>query len=290
MTDARDLDALSARLLEVASEAALEAGDYVVGEAGRAAVAAVKQGFFDPVTECDRQSERMIAEHIFRRHSDSSLLGEEGGRQGEGAVAWYVDPIDGTNNFVSGIPFFCVSIGAALGDSMLAGVIYDPVRKEMFAASRAGAFLNGKPIRCTGGSADRTSTLLTSFPLSGGRANARDLDRFGRLLGSFRSVRRLGSAALNLAYVACGRADASFDEGISAWDVAAGLFILEQAGGRYFVPERAGLPAGQPWLSPNYVAVCPEFDLRQSVLTEVLWDGLAEQFRAATEVDKNLSP
>src|SRR5581483_5287207 len=161
---------------------------------------------------------------IFKAYPDSTLVGEEGGAQGTGAVHWYVDPIDGTNNFVSGIPFFCVSIGAALGDQMLAGVIYDPVRDELMAASTGGAFLNGTPMRSSGGSVDAESTLLTSFPQSGGRAEAADVIAFGELVRSFRCVRRLGSTALNLAYVACGRADATFEADTNSWDVAAGMF------------------------------------------------------------------
>ena len=268
-----DVDALSTRLVEIATRAALDAGAYVVDYAGRV-VADEKLGFFDPVTECDRQSERMIAEQIFHYHPDSTLIGEEGGRRGEGAVHWFVDPIDGTVNFVAGIPFFCISIAAALGDRMLAGVVYDPVRRELMAASTAGATLNGEPIRCTGSATDAGATVLTDFPKSGGRVGPGDLERFGALVDSFRAVRRLGSTALHLAYVACGRAEATFAINTNAWDLAAGMFLVQQAGGRYLVPRNSPASADRPWLAPSFIATCPEFDLARSSLGRVIWDDL----------------
>lgn len=268
---ALELARLSGHLVQTATDAALEVGAYITEWAGCVEVAAEKLGFFDPVTECDREAERLIAERIFREHPDSTLVGEEGGRRGTGAVHWYVDPIDGTNNFVSGIPFFCVSIAAAVGDALAAGVVYDPVRRELFVASAAGATLNGAPIRCSGNAVDARATLLTGPPKSGGRATEADLHHFGRLLASFRSVRRLGSTALNLAYVACGRADVTFETDTNPWDIAAGLFLVQQAGGRLLFPRFDG-PPGQPWLSPAFVAACPEYDLSQTALTRLLWN------------------
>ena len=270
----RETDALSRRLLEVASAAARDAGAYFAPFAGRIAVAAEKKGFFDPVTECDRESERRIVERIFREHPDSTIVGEEGGQQGSGAVHWYVDPIDGTNNFVAGVPFFCVSIAAALGDHLLAGVIYDPSRDELFAASTAGATVNGEPIRCSGDPSDNYSTLLTEFPRSGRETAPADLERFGRLIRPFRAVRRLGSTALHLAYVAAGRADGTFGMGTNPWDVAAGVMLVQQAGGRYIVPRSNPTWNARPWLSPHYLAVTPELALEQSSLGSVVLDDL----------------
>src|SRR3954466_5233212 len=188
MVTDREADALSAQLLELAIDAAREAGAYIVQHAGRIEDVGEKRGFFDPVTECDRQSERMISAKIFGGYPDSTIVGEEGGTQGDGAVQWYVDPIDGTNNFVAGLPYYCVSIAAALDDYMLAGVIYDPEHDECFAASRAGVTLNGAPIRAKGSVADTGATLLTGFPKSGGQATADDFDRFSVLLKSFRAT------------------------------------------------------------------------------------------------------
>lgn len=272
MTADRDTDALSHHLLEIATGAARDAGAYFAPFAGRIEVAAEKKGFFDPVTECDRESERRIVERIFQGHPDSTIIGEEGGQQGSGEVHWYVDPIDGTNNFVAGVPFFCVSIAAAVGDRLLAGVIYDPSREEVFAASTAGATLNGEPMLCRGSVLDTGATILTEFPRSGRPTAPEDLDRFGRLIRTFRAVRRLGSTALHLAYVACGRADGTFGMGTNSWDVAAGVMLVQQAGGRYLVPPGNPEWIAQPWLSPHYLAVTPELDLERSSLGLIAWN------------------
>jgi myo-inositol-1(or 4)-monophosphatase len=264
-------DELSRHLLEIAWGAARDAGAYFAPYAGRIDFAE-KKGFFDPVTECDKESERRIVERIFREHPDSTIIGEEDGQQGSGEVHWYVDPIDGTNNFVAGLPFFCVSIAAALGDQLLAGVIYDPSNDEVFAASTAGATVNGEPIRCSGSPRDSRSTLLTEFPRSGRPIGPDDLDYYSRLIRPFRAVRRLGSTALHLAYVAAGRADATFGMGTNAWDVAAGTLLIQQAGGRYIVPPGNPEWSARPWLSPHYLAVTAELDLTKSVVGEVVWN------------------
>ncbi|MCC6174008.1 MAG: inositol monophosphatase [Chloroflexi bacterium] len=272
-----DIDALSAHLLEIAARAAREAGDAVASLAGSVAVDQ-KLGFFDPVTECDRRAERMISEQIFRHHPDSTLIGEEGGRHGDGAVHWFVDPIDGTANFAAGIPFFSVSIAAALGDRLLAGVVYDPTRCEMFAASTAGATLNGEPIRSRGSATDSGATLLTDFPKSGGRVSPGDFERFATMVNSFRAVRRMGSTALHLAYVACGRAEATFSIETNAWDLAAGMLLVLQAGGCYLPAGRLSTPgefdATRPWLAPTFLATCPELDLATSTLGATIWRDL----------------
>ena len=272
-TSNADADALSSHLLGIAIGAAHDAGAYFAPFAGKISYAE-KKGFFDPVTECDKESERRIVERIFREHPDSTVVGEEDGQQGSGAVHWYVDPIDGTNNFVAGIPFFCVSIAAALDDRMLAGVIYNPVTGETFAASTAGATLNGKPMRCTGAATDSGCTLLTEYPRSGRPVIPEELARLGRLLEPFRAVRRMGSTALHLAYVAAGRADATFGMGTNPWDIAAGAFLIQQAGGRFLVPPANELANRRPWLTPDYFGVTPELDLERSILGEVVWRDL----------------
>lgn len=283
MTADRDAqtDALSQHLLAIATEAARDAGAYFAPFAGRIAIAAEKKGFFDPVTECDRESERRIVERIFREHPDSTIVGEEDGQQGTGAVHWYVDPIDGTNNFVAGVPFFCVSIAAALGDQLLAGVILDPSRNELFAASTAGATLNGEPIRASGSVLDSGCTLLTEFPRSGRPLGPNDLSQFERLIRPYRAVRRLGSTALHLAYVAAGRGDATFGMGTNSWDVAAGVMLIQQAGGRYLVPKGNEVWTARPWLSPYYLAATPELDLEQSAVGEVVLGEMFAEVEAA---------
>src|SRR5215213_3887501 len=184
MTSDREADALSSHLLGIAVGAARDAGAYFTPYAGKIAFDE-KKGFYDPVTECDKESERRIVERIFREHPDSTIVGEEGGQQGSGDVHWYVDPIDGTNNFVAGIPFFCVSIAAALGDRLLAGVVYDPSRDEVFAASLAGATVNGEPMRCSGGAVDSGATLVFEHPRSGRPIDPEELAFFAKLLPPF---------------------------------------------------------------------------------------------------------
>jgi myo-inositol-1(or 4)-monophosphatase len=268
----READALSAQLVKIAIDAAREAGAYIIQHAGRVEDVGEKRGFFDPVTECDRHSERLISAQIFKRYPDSTIIGEEGGQQGNGAVQWYVDPIDGTNNFVAGLPYYCVSIAASLDDRMLAGVVYDPEHDECFSASRAGATLNGAPIRAKGAAADTGATLTTGFPKAGGLATPDDFERFALLLKSFRATRRLGSTALQLAYVACSRSDVTFEINTNSWDLAAGMFLVQQAGGQYHAAPAPGVPAERPWLSPSFIAACPEFNLEQSSLRPTIWD------------------
>ena len=270
MTSDREADALSSHLLQIAIGAARDAGAYFAPFAGKIEFAE-KKGFFDPVTECDKESERRIVERIFREHPDSTIVGEEGGQQGSGTVHWYVDPIDGTNNFVAGIPFFCVSIAAAVGDRLLAGVVYDPSRDEVFAATTAGATVNGEPIRCSGSEVDTGATLLTEQPRSGRPVAPDELAYFARLLPHFRAIRRLGSTALHLAYVAAGRADATFGIGTNPWDIAAGVLLVQQAGGRLLVPPANETAVARPWLTPDYFAVTPELDLERSILGTVVW-------------------
>jgi myo-inositol-1(or 4)-monophosphatase len=146
---------------------------------------------------------------------------------------------------------------------MLAGIIYEPVRQELFAASTQGAFLNGAAIRAQGASQDSEAVVLTDFPYLRTSLLADDYELFAEMVKSFRGVRRLGSVALQLAYVACGRADVAFSFNASAWDIAAGMFLVEQAGGRY-LPLNSTRP--ESWPPVHFVATCPEFDLDRSVL------------------------
>jgi myo-inositol-1(or 4)-monophosphatase len=265
------MDRLSQRLVEIASQAALQVGDILVNASARDVSVEEKSSFHDLVTKYDRESEEIIADYIFKQYPDSTLVGEEDGIRGKGQVQWYVDPIDGTSNFAAGLPFFCVSIGAALNDQPLAGVIYDPIRRELFTASTQGAFLNGEPIRAGGHKTDSLALLLTAFPSPHAGISDGDGLLFAEILRCFATVRRVGSAALALAYVACGRADVVLETSINAWDVAAGMFLVEQAGGRY-VPfgSRTSSIGQAPWMFPGFVATCSEFDLEQSIINRFL--------------------
>lgn len=258
-----DVDRLSLRLLDIAAQAALSVEKLLL-EGFQTNIAPEEKGNrHDLVTKYDRNAEETIREAILKRYPDSTILGEESGNHGDGAIQWFVDPIDGTTNFATGIPFFNVSIAAALDQRMLAGVIYDPIRREMFSASTAGAFLNTERIRATGTSSEAQAVLLTDFPYPDQTITDDDYGLFADLVHNFRAVRRLGSAALELAYVACGRVDAAFLGLGSAWDVAAGMMLIEQAGGQYVPIER--LATGM-WPPSRCIATSAEFDLEQSIL------------------------
>ncbi len=261
--------ALGKYLAEIAVNAALKVAPYVQQVFEEGIKAEEKKGYFDLVTEADRNTEAMLAEHLFQAFPDLFVLGEENGVQGVGNVGWVIDPIDGTNNFVAGIPFFCISIGVLYQDQGIAGVIYDPVRKDLFCASPEGAFLNGKPIQSFGHNTDHTALLLTGFPYEGGISKRTDFDYYQKIVQSFHAVRRLGSTALELAYVACGRADVTFQMNANPWDVVAGMVILERAGGHYTTPTNGNLPEF-PWKSPRFIATNANFDYSESVLKDLL--------------------
>lgn len=207
-----------------------------------------KKGYFDIVTVTDRQAEAAASEIIMARVPGSRILGEETGWRGEGDVVWYIDPIDGTSNFASGLPFFCVSIGVfhASGRPICA-VIYDPMRDELFLASGGRLSVNGVPARCqAGGTEDSKVELLTNVPHEGSRPTTAQLARFADLVENFRAVRRLGSCALQLAYVAAGRSAIGYDEKFSAWDVAAGFQLVVAGGGQLLTWDAEGRRIDNP--------------------------------------------
>jgi len=201
-----------------------------------------KKGAFDLVTEVDVAAERMIRALIAERHPTHGVLGEElGGPSTPSAAIWMCDPIDGTTNFAHGLPVFCSSIALELDGELEVGAVYDPMRDELFTASRGdGAFLNGKRL-----SVSRTTTLMdallvTGFPYSMQPKLEEMVALFARFLSASHAVRRLGSAALDLCYVAAGRFDGFWEEGLNAWDIAAGVLLVREAGG--LVTDLAGAP------------------------------------------------
>jgi myo-inositol-1(or 4)-monophosphatase len=204
------------------------------------------KGAIDLVTAYDRASEAHILAALARRFPGHAVLAEESGSTAGTAGAgpahrWIVDPLDGTTNFAHGLPFFCVSIALEVEGRRALGVLYDPMRDECFAArAGAGATLNGAPIAVS-----TTATLEhalggTGFPYDVMEAPEETLRWFAPMLPRLRGVRRLGSAALDLAYVACGRLDLFWEVKLHAWDVAAGLLVVEEAGGT--VSDFAGGP------------------------------------------------
>jgi len=184
----------------------------------------------DLVTDADRSSEQLIVERLRAAFPSSTIVGEESGvHDGTGSERWYVDPLDGTTNFAHGYPIFCVSIGYERDGELMAGVIYAPFYDELFAASRgAGATLNGTPIRVS-----RIAKLADAMTCTGFRPA--DYDRngahFQTMSRTAQAVRRDGSAALDLASVACGRFDGFWEFDLRAWDVAAGAMLVREAGG-----------------------------------------------------------
>jgi myo-inositol-1(or 4)-monophosphatase len=220
-------------LIEVAVAAARAAGAIQRRRWGEA-VAVRHKGAVDLVTEVDLACEEAIREVLARRAPGTAVLGEEGGLTG-GADAkgdrWIVDPLDGTTNFAHGFPVFCVSIAWEQAGTTVLGVVYDPTRDELYRAERGrGAFRNDAGIRVSVTPALSDALLANGFPYD--RAtNPRNYREFRHLTQLTQGVRRSGSAALDLAYVACGRLDGFWEPGLRPWDLAAGCLLVTEAGG-----------------------------------------------------------
>jgi myo-inositol-1(or 4)-monophosphatase len=222
--------------LEAAVAIAREAGALVMDISRQRGQLAIKsfdlKGDFDLVTEADRASEKLIVERIHQRFPNHSIVAEEGGG-GERAseYRWYVDPVDGTTNFAHGFPVFNVTLALEKAGEVIAGVVYDPTRDEMFAAERGGgAYLNQQPIAVSRVATVETSLVATGFPSRKRHENV-NVHFFYQLAMLSHGVRRAGAAAIDLAYVACGRLDAFWEFALNPWDMAAGLLLIREAGG-----------------------------------------------------------
>ena len=225
-------------MLNFAIQTARDAGAILIDRLGRALQVSNK-GAIDLVTEADLASEKLIIERIKSHYPRHAILAEESGATaGAGAELetsewkWIIDPLDGTTNYAHGYPCFCVSIALARAGVIEVAVIYDPTRDEMFAAERGqGATLNGRRARVSTVDDLNRAMLCTGFPY-----NVRERPNFEREFANFtmaaQAVRRDGSAAIDLAYVSCGRFDGFWEDGLNAWDVAAGVLLIEEAGGR----------------------------------------------------------
>lgn len=192
-----------------------------------------KEGVNNLVTEIDQASERLITQIIKEAYPDHGIVGEEYGEHDmEARYKWIIDPIDGTVNYAHGIPLCCVSIGLMDGEEMLMGAIYNPMMNELFFAEKGkGAFLNDKPIKVSEKEDMATAFLVTGFPYHFPEGK-NPFSIFERLVSSGIPVRRLGSAALDLCWVACGRFDGFWEYNLNPWDIAAGYLIVEEAGGK----------------------------------------------------------
>jgi len=204
-------------------------------------VATEYKGDVDVVTEADRASERLITERLTAAFPDHGIYGEEGARQRvESEYRWYVDPLDGTTNFAHGFPVFCVSLGlehrpadrpAGSDGELVAGVIYDPMRDDLFAAEKGkGAWLNGRRVHVSGTKHLAEALLATGFP-SRKRHVSPNIHFYQEFTLRSHGVRRAGSAALDLAYTACGRLDGFWEFHLNPWDTAAGALLVTEAGG-----------------------------------------------------------
>jgi myo-inositol-1(or 4)-monophosphatase len=221
-------------LLNVAVMAAHRGGDTLIRNLNKLDKLKVeKKGRNDFVSDADRAAEQAVIETILKHYPEHSILAEESGSHGESDHVWIIDPLDGTTNYLHGFPVFCVSVGLVHKGRLEHGAVYDPLRQDLFTASRGqGAQLNGRRIRVSGNSSLERALLGTGFPY---RDSNLAIDPYLRMLrkaiDSTAGIRRPGSAALDLCYVAAGRLDAFWETGLKPWDLAAGALIIREAGG-----------------------------------------------------------
>ncbi len=218
--------------LETSMEIAREAG-AVLARYFEQRIGFELKGEFDLVTEADRASEKLVVERLRSHFPSHAIVAEEGGgHESSSQYRWYVDPLDGTTNFAHGFPMFNVTLALERAGELVAGCIFDPIRDEMFSAERgSGAHLNGRPIRVSSVERLDDALLGTGFPSRKRHRNV-NVHFFYQVSMLTHGVRRAGSAALDLAYVASGRLDAFWEFGLKPWDMAAGLLLITEAGGK----------------------------------------------------------
>ncbi|MFO1401591.1 MAG: inositol monophosphatase family protein [Steroidobacteraceae bacterium] len=222
-------------LLNIAVRAARRAGEIIVRSLVRLeGLDVTTKGRNDFVSEVDRAAERAIIEEIRRLYPQHAFLAEESGPSGSNETVWIIDPLDGTTNFLHGFPVFAVSIACEVRGRLEHAVVWDPMRQEMFTASRGGgAHLENRRIRASGQRGLEGALIATGFPY---RDDSPDVDvylaMFREVMVHTAGIRRPGSAALDLAYVAAGRVDGFWELGLKSWDTAAGALLVQEAGGR----------------------------------------------------------
>jgi len=261
-------------LLNIAIRAARRAGDLIVRNVDRVPSLGVRsKSRNDFVTEIDQLAERDIIETIRRSHPDHGFLGEESGRSGGDEFLWIIDPLDGTTNFLHGFPTFAVSLACQYRGRLEHGVVYDPMRQELFTTSRGdGAQLDGKRIRVSKQTEFEGALIGTGFPY---RANARWIDEYLAMLKTVMQhtagIRRPGAASLDLAYLAAGRIDGFWEIGLNAWDTAAGTLLITEAGGHI-----GTLSGGEYRQGGNVIAGTPKV---YEALVEALRPFVPEELR-----------
>jgi myo-inositol-1(or 4)-monophosphatase len=220
-------------MLNIAIRAARSAGNIIIRSLQHVEhLEVTTKGRNDFVTDVDRLAEQEIINIIQKSYPDHAILAEESGEAGDNETVWIIDPLDGTANFLHGYPHYCVSIGIMVRGRIEHGVIYDPLRDELFTASRgAGAQLNDRRLRVTKQKTLAGSLIATGFPFKYHEHFPAYLATFNAVFPEVSDLRRGGSAALDLAYVAAGRVDAYWELGLQKWDLAAGVLLIEEAGG-----------------------------------------------------------
>ena len=244
---------MSETLVSFATQIARRAGEvlrrYYVPRPGleQPPTADTKSTDIDLVTQADLESERLILNAIRTAFPEHAILAEESGESdgrevGRAEYRWLVDPLDGTTNFAHGLPLFAVALALQQGDRLILAVTYDPLRDELFVAQAGqGATLNGQPIRVSNTSVLRRALMATGFAYVRATTDLNNLAEFNRMMPRVQGIRRMGSAALDLAYLACGRIDGYWEYHLSPWDWAGGALLIREAGGRVTNIQ------GQPW-------------------------------------------
>jgi len=238
-------------LLNVAVMAARRAGSALIKKMVNLEKLKVEQkGHNDFVSDADLAAEKAIINCILKHYPDHAILAEESGVQGESDTVWIVDPLDGTTNYLHGFPVFAVSIGVQVNGRMEHGVVYDPLRQELFTATRGqGAHLEGRRIRVSGQKQLERALVGTGFPYrQADHEIGPYMNMLGKVIPSTAGVRRPGAAALDLAYVAAGRLDAFWETGLAPWDIAAGSLLIREAGGIV-----SGLDGSETFLDAGHI-------------------------------------
>lgn len=246
----------TARTSEELASLARTAARAVAGDIRAAFSEAVeveyKSSAFDPVTEVDRASEQRIRTILSESVPEAAIVGEEFGAEGEGSLRWFIDPIDGTHNFIAGVPYISTSIAAELDGQIIAGVVHDPLHDECFWATETGAWVNDEPLP-RAPEFSGAPGVLTAQPFQGLRTSGAALEDLIEICRGYGVVRNPGSLALQLAHVAAGRASAAFElAGAAPWDIAAGV-ALAQGTGCFHAPLGQPPRSAGTWASPSYL-------------------------------------
>ncbi|MDT8409508.1 MAG: inositol monophosphatase family protein [Wenzhouxiangellaceae bacterium] len=268
---------MSHPFLNTAIEAAHKGGDLIMKYRDRLdSIPVERKARGDYASEVDRACEELIRGELKRRYPDHAIIGEEQGKTGDDEHVWLIDPIDGTSNYLRGIPHFAISIALVIRGRVEHGVVYDPARDELFAASRGqGATLDNRRVRVSGRSNLSGAILGAAFPFRQRRLMPAYMGMFNALFEQCEDVRRAGAASLDLAYVACGRLDGYCELALKPWDTAAGALLVQEAGG--VVMDIAG---GDQWLQSGHIIAAP-FKLITPI-RKAIEPHLTESLRART--------